>query len=536
MQRILALVLVGSLLLLSGQLTISSAAPAGQGTNLCSGTLTDGEKDPAQSLDSAHPGGSLTDQEVFRHIYDGLVIYDENLNVHPDLAESWTVSSDGTVWTFKLRKGVQFQDGTPFNAAAVKYHFDRILDPKEASGMRSFYSSIEDITTPDDYTVNFRTKAPFGPFLNYMAHGSAGIVSRAAVEKWGQDYSVHPVGTGPYKFEDFIAGERVVLARNDTFWGGRPCFDQLIFRVIPDDGARAAALQTGELDSMAPVSVNDVARLRQQKDLVIAPKPVITMMYIGFNLSKEPFQDLRVRQALSMAIDRKGIVDKILDGFATVADSPMAKGTFGYSPSPTYPYDPAKAKALLAAAGWTPGPGGILQKNGTPLKFVLWTPQDLYLKDVAVAQAAQAEMRAVGADVDLKVVEAANWFTTLRVPAAQAPYDMFMWSLTPTTGDGYQQLNELSRSDPDPSKPPSDWNLSHYVNPKVDQLISLAGTTTDQDKRKVALRDAQRIIMSDAPLVFLYSLDFVLGYKANLTGVRLLPNRFVDLREARRIR
>jgi ABC-type transport system substrate-binding protein len=269
---------------------------------------------------------------------------------------------------------------------------------------------------------------------------------------------------------------------------------------------------------------------------VIVPKPVITMLYIGFNLSKAEFTDRRVRQALSMAIDRKGIVDKILGGFATVADSPMAVGTFGYSPSPTYGFDPAKAKAVLTEAGWTPGPGGIVRKNGEPLKFVLWTPQNLYLKDVAVAQAAQAEMRAVGADVDLKVVEAANWFTTLRVPAGQAPYDMFMWSLTPTTGDGFQQLNELSRSDPDLSKPPSDWNLTHYINPKVDELIRLAGTTTDQSKRKEALKEAQRIIMADAPLVFMYSLDFVMGYKANLTGVRLLPNRFMDLREAQRIK
>jgi ABC-type transport system substrate-binding protein len=188
-----------------------------------------------------------------------------------------------------------------------------------------------------------------------MAHGTAGAVSKAAVEKWGKDYPVHPVGTGPYKFQEFVPGERVVLARNDAFWGSRPCFDRIVFRVIPEDGARAAALETGEL-------------------------------------------------------------------------------------------------------------------------------------------------------------------------------------LTPTTGDGFQQLNELSRSDPDLSRPPSDWNLTHYINPKVDELIRLAGTTTDQPKRKEALKEAQRIIMADAPLVFMYSLDFVLGYKANLTGVRLLPNRFVDLREAQRIK
>ena len=543
MKRVLALMLTAFLLLLSGEpatLAAPATGPSGpapaQKTVSCGGTLTHGQKDPVQSLDSANPGGTLTAQEIFRHIYDGLAIFDENLEPHPNLAESWRVSPDGKGWTFLLRKRVKFHDGTPFDAAAAKYHFERILDTKEASSIKSLYTGIEEIRTPDDYTIVFRTKAPFGPFLNYMAHGGAGIVSRAAVERWGKDYPVHPVGTGPYKLEEFVAGQRVVLARNDAFWGGRPCFDRIVFRTIPEDGARAAALETGEVDTIVPVAVNSVARLRQQKDLVIVPKPVITMMYIGFNLSKEPFNDLTVRQALSMAIDRQSIVGKILDGFATLADSPMAKGTFGYAPSPTYGYDPAKAKAQLQSAGWTPGPGGVLQKSGRPLKFVLWTPQDLYLKDIAVAQAAQAQLRAVGADVDLKVVEAANWFTTLKVPPGQAPYDMFMWSLTPSTGDGYQQLNELSRSDPDPSRPPMAWNLTHYANPKVDELINAAGSTTNQNRRKAALKEAQGVIMHDAPLVFLYSLNFVLGYKANLVGVRLLPNRFVDFREAKRVR
>lgn len=535
MNRLLALALAGTFTLLAGQPPLPGWSLADAAMTYCGGTLTHGQKDPAQSFDPANPGGTLTAQEIFRHIYDGLLIFDEKLEPHPNLAQSWKVSADGREWTFKLRPGVKFQDGSPFDAFAAKFHFERILS-QQSSSIKSLFTNVTEIAVPDQYTIVFRTRAPFGPLLNYLAHGGAGIVSKTAVGKWGQDFPVHPVGTGPYRLQDYAAGERVVLARNDGFWGGRPCFDRIVFRVIPEDGARAAALETGELDTMVPVPVNSVARLRQQKNLVIDSRPVITMMYIGFNLSKEPFTDLRVRQALSMAIDRKGIVDKILDGFATVADSPMAKGTFGYSPSPTYQYDPAKAKALLAEAGWTAGPGGVLQKNGRPLKFVLWTPQDLYLKDVAVAQAAQAEMRAVGADVDLRTVEAANWFTTLKVPAGQAPYDMFMWSLTPTTGDGYQQLNELSRSDPDTSKPPLAWNLTHYVNPKVDELINAAASTVDQNKRKAALKEAQRIIMADAPLVFLYSLNFVVGYKSNLTGVRLLPNRFVDFRETKRIR
>ena len=546
MQRMLTVILIVGLAVLIGCAPPAAAPTAAPGgpvattaattvaqQTFCGGTLTHGQKDPVASLDSANPGGTLTAQEIFRHIYDGLVIFDENLQPQPNLAESWSTSADEKEWTFKLRKGVKFHDGTPLDAAAVKYHFDRILNIQEASSIKSLYTIIEEMRTPDEYTIVFRTKTPFGPFLNYMAHGGAGIVSKAAVDKWGKDYLVHPVGTGPYKLEEFVVGQRAVLVRNDEHWKGKPCFDKIIFKTIPEDGARAAALETGELDVMIPVPVNSVARLRELKGLVITPKPVITMVYIGFNLSKEPFTDLKVRQAFSMAIDRKNMVDKILDGFATVADSPMGKGTFGYAPSPTYDYDPAKANALLAEAGWKPNAAGVLEKDGKPLKFVLWTPQDLYVKDVAIAQTAQAQLKAVGADVELKKVEAANWFTTLKVPAKDAPYDMFMWSLTPSTGDGYQQLVELSRSDPDTSKAPMAWNLTHYVNPKLDDLINTAGSTTDQAKRKTILQEAQGMIMKDAQLVFLYSLNFVLGQKANLTGVRVLPNRFVDFREAK---
>ena len=530
-RRIVTLVLIGGLL---GWGWPSDAATAPAGAT--GGTLTHGQKDPVQSLDPSNPGGTLTAQEIFRHIYDGLMIFDENLQPHPNLAESWTVSADEREWTFKLRKGVKFHDGTPLTSASVKYHFDRILDIKEASSIKSLFTVIEEMQTPDDHTIVFRTKTPFGPFLNYLAHGGAGIVSRAAVEKWGKDFPLHPVGTGPYKLEEFLVGQRVVLARNPDHWRGAPSFERIVFKTIPEDGARVAALEAGEVDTIIPIPFTSVARLRARKDLQVAPKPVITMMYIGFNLSKAPFDDPKVRQALHMAVDRRGIVDRILGGFASVADSPMGRGTFGYSPSPTYDYDPAKAKALLAEAGWRPGASGVLEKGGKPLTFTLWTPQDLYLRDLTVAQAAQAQMKAVGADVDLKKVEAANWFTTLKVAAQRAPYDMFMWSLTPTTGDGYQQLVELSRSDPDPSKPPMAWNLSHYSNPKVDALIQTAGSTTDQDKRKAALKEAQENIMRDAPLAFMNSLNFILGHKATVQGVRVIPNRFVDFREARFVR
>lgn len=496
------------------------------------GTIILGQKDPVASLDPSNPGGTLTAQEIFRHIYDGLVIFDENLQPQPQLATSWTVSPDELEWTFLLQEGVTFHDGTALDSSAVKFHFDRILGIQEASSIKSLFSEIAEIRTPDPATIVFRTKAPFGPFLNYLAHGGAGIVSPAAVEQWGNEYPLHPVGSGPFKLEEFIPGESAKLVRFDDYWKGTPVLDRIEFRTIPEDGTRAAALEVGEVDLVVPVAINNVAELEAVDEIVVEPKPVITMVYIGFNLSKLPFDDLKVRQALSMALDRATIVDTILGGFATVADSPMAQGTFGYAPSPTYEFDPEQAKLLLDEAGWTSDDGGTRRKGEALLKFTLWTPQDLYLKDVAVAQAAQSYLSDVGAEVELRTVEAANWFTTLKVAPSQAPYDMFMWSLTPSTGDGYQQLRELCLSDPDPNTPPMAWNLSHYQNPAVDELITQAGAVTNQDQRKELLKEAQAVIMQDAPLIFLYSLSFVLGRKETIANVRLLPNRFVDLREA----
>lgn len=513
-------------------LVIPTASAAAHNVQSSGGTVTLGQKDPVASLDPSNPGGTLTAQEIFRHIYDGLVIFDENLEPQPLLARSWTVSEDELEWTFELQEGVKFHDGTDLNSEAVKHHFDRILNIEEASSIKSLFTEIEEIRTPDPATIVFRTRQPFGPFLNYLAHGGAGIVSPAAVEEWGDDYPLHPVGAGPYQLEEFIPGESATLTRFEDYWGGTPTLDQINFRTIPEDGARAAALEVGELDAAIPIAIDNVEQLENADGVVVEPKPVITMMYIGFNLSKAPFDDLRVRQALSMAIDREAIVESLLGGFATVADSPMAQDTFGYAPSPTYDYDPDQARALLDEAGWVSESGGVRQKDGTPLSFRLWTPQDLYIKDVIIAQAAQSFLTDVGAEVELERVEAANWFTTLKVAPAESPYDMFMWSLTPSTGDGYQQLVELSLSNPDPSSPPPAWNLSHYSNPEVDELISQAGSVTDQEQRREILAAAQEIIMQEAPLVFMYSLNFILGRREELEGVRVLPNRFVDFREA----
>ena len=475
----------------------------------------------------------MTSQEVFRHVYDNLVVFNEDLEPEPCLAESWETSKDGLEWTFHLRKGVTFHDGSPVNAQAVKFSFERALDPSSAGAVRSLFSQIELISVIDDYTVRFTTKEPFGPMLNYMAHGLAGIVSPSAVKKWGADYRLHPVGAGPYEVKEFVPNEKVVLQRNEDYWGKKPKIAQITFIPVPEDGTRVMMLEKGQVTSIVPVPVNSLERLENNKSVEVLSKPIITMMYVGFNLNKDIFRDIRVRQALTHAVDREALVSRLMLGHALVGDSPLAQKTFGYYGVPAYQYDPKAARTLLAEAGWKDTDGdGVLDKGGVSLRFSLWTPQDLYTKDVLLAQTIQAWWRALGADVELRKIESAAWYDTLKAPESEAPYDAFLWSLTPSTGDGYQQLVELVKSDVDPSKPPLAWNLTHYKNPEVDSLIFEAGSTTDPAARGVALRKAQEIVVQDAPLVFLYSLKQLVGVRSELKGVRVLPNRFVDFRLA----
>ena len=441
------------------------------------------------SLDPKNSGGALSAHEVLRHIYDGLVVFDENMDPKPALAESWEVAPDQKTWTFKLRKGVKFHDGSPLNAAAVKSYFDYWFSWTSAMG--SLMSSVE---APDETTLKLVTKDPFAAMLLNLAHAFGGVVSMDTLKKYGDDYTYHAVGAGPYKVKEFVPNERIVLVRNDDYYGGRPKLDQITFRNVPEDGARSNMLEAGEADVIVPVPANSVERLKGNSNLQIVAKPVLTCQGgSGMNLTKALFDDVKVRQAFNYAVDKDTIVKKLQGGYAHVADSPMAAQAKGYVSTKTYPYDVQKAKALLAEAGWKDAKGnGILEKDGKPLSFTMLTPVNLYPKDTQLAEAVQAQLKAIGADVKLQQVDSGNWFTTLRVPLAQANYEMFLWSLTPTTGDGNQALRELFKSDPDPAKPPSAWNLTRYKNPRMDELVTTSDTTVDEAKRQAAMKEGQQ--------------------------------------------
>ncbi|HET9658982.1 MAG TPA: ABC transporter substrate-binding protein, partial [Thermomicrobiales bacterium] len=373
-----------------------------------SGTLIYAQSAPITSLDSVNPQGYPAGYEATYTIYNNLVTFDQDLKIIPALAESWEQSEDGLTWTFALRQGVTFHDGTPFDANAVAAHVTRIQDPATESPNASLWAHIASVNVVDDNTVELVTAEPFGPMLNYLAHGSGGIPSPAAIEQFGADYPANPVGTGPYMLDSFTPGTELTLVPNESFWGDAPKLEKIVFRATPEVSSRVLMLDTGEADLGNDLPQEEVDRFAAGGDLQLLQRSGLRTFWIEFNLNREIFQDVNVRKALNHAVNKQSIVDNLFLGYATVLDSPAAPSIQGHIAAGSYDYDPEKAKQMLADAGWTPGDDGILQKDGTPLKFTINTAEGEYPKDIQVVEAVQADLKAVGADVEIWKVEAAS--------------------------------------------------------------------------------------------------------------------------------
>ncbi|MCL4425518.1 MAG: ABC transporter substrate-binding protein [Firmicutes bacterium] len=308
-------------------------------------------------LDPALP----TDGEsakVMNNIYDNLVRYKPgSTDVEPALAESWKVSDDGKVWTFNLRKNVKFHDGTPFNAEAVKFNIERQLPPKVTKEMAYAdftYGMIEKVEAVDANTVKITLKSPYAPFLANLAMGlAAPMISPTAAKKYGENFSQNPVGTGPFIFVKWDKEQQIVLKANKAYWGGAPKVDRVIFKVVKENAVRANELLTGSADIIDGVDPNDVPRLQQDSNVRLLTAPGMNINYLGIRTDKKPFDDPRIRQAISMAINREAIVKSLYQDKAILANGPLPPNLFGYYKDlKPYSYDPEKAKALLKEAGY----------------------------------------------------------------------------------------------------------------------------------------------------------------------------------------
>ena len=306
------------------------------------------------SLDPYDTNATL-DQAVCKSFYQGLFGFDKDLKLQNVLAEGYEASKDGLSYTIKLRKNVKFHDGTNFNAEAVKVVFDRITNPENKLKRYSLFSNIAKTDVVNDSTVRFTLKVPFSAFINQLAHPSAAIISPAALAKYGKDIGMHPVGTGPFTFVEWKQPDYLKVTKNPNYWKkGYPKVDEIIWKSVIDNNTRTAMIQAGEAN-FTPIPFEQVENLKQNPKLDVLSTSSIVTWYMSMNTLKKPYNDVRVRQAINHAINKDAMIKAIYYGYAVPAQGPVPDAVeYGLNVG-TYPFDLAKAKKLLADAGYPNG-------------------------------------------------------------------------------------------------------------------------------------------------------------------------------------
>jgi peptide/nickel transport system substrate-binding protein len=456
------------------------------------------------------------ESSMVMNIYGGLVKWKYGTTeIVPDLAESWEISEDGTLYTFHLRKGVKWHKSYgEVTAKDVKYTFDRILDPKTGAMLAKHYKIIKEVIAVDDYTVKMILKEPYSPFLQRLVpYKAAGIVKKEAVEKWGSDYTFNPVGTGPFEWVSGDPRGDMVLKAFDEYYEGRPKIDKIIFKHVSESSVAYAAFEGGDLDF---VEIRDPEILEQyQKDpkIVVHTSSGLNLNYIIINNKMKPFDDIRIRQAVNHAINKQALLETVLKGIGVELTGPVPKSANFYEADVAkYPYDPEKAKALLKAAGYPEG-----------FKTTLYT----YIAGpaVPVSTAVQDQLKKIGIQAELKALEIAAWMDV--VTAGTVPMS-YMRITRPPDPDGFVLPVVYSKSEPQ-------WNFGHYNNPKVDEFVDEGRRTSDQDNRRTIYSKLQKLVAEDAPNVWIFSdiiavahHPYVKGFKLDALWNKLLYEAYIE--------
>ncbi len=443
-----------------------------------------------------HAVTALNDFRILVNVYDGLVRYkDGSLEVEPSLATAWNISDDGKTYTFTLRKDVKFHDGTAFDAEAVKFNFERMLDdthPAHDTGpfpLSFFFSAVETIEAVDAHTVRFTLEESYAPFLSNLAYPTGLMVSPAAIRKYGKDIGRNPVGTGAFRFEAWQPNVKVVVARNPDYWDGAPPLEALIYRPITDANTRTAEMLAGGLDVMAETPPDSLAQLRGDDRFEVLEQAGPHLWFLILNTREGPFTDKRIRQAANYAIDKKALVDNVLMGTAEVAAGPTPPAfewAYEKALSP-YAHDPDKARKLLAEAGY----------DGKELVFYVTEGGSGMLDPVVMGTAIQADLQKVGMKVRIETYE---WNTFLgKVNSGlEGKADMAEMAWMTNDPDTLPYLTLRRAAFPEEGG----FNSGYYANQKVDELLDAARQATDQTKRAELYREMQRIVHDEAPWVF----------------------------------
>jgi len=438
---------------------------------------------------------------VFGHVYDTLfkIKFDEKGAPYfsPNLVESYK-QINSTAWQFTLKSGVKFHDGTPLDSTAVKVSFER--GPKVGALPRTLLGAVKAIGVVDKQTVVIGLKAPFAPLIAHLTHPSTAIVPPKIADIATKDFAVaHIIGSGPFKFLEFVKGERTVLVRNEEYWGEKATVKRIVWKPIADDSTRVTAIETGTVDIATHIPSHMVKTLKDKKFTIVDIPSVRTIFML---INTEKITDAKVRQAFNLAVDKDAIVSKILLGAGSVSTAPIAPAIFGYSKISAYEYSPDKAKALLAEA-----------KFPADKEIVLITPTGRYLQDREVAEAVASYLRAIGLKVKTEVLEWAAYIPR----ASRSEFDIAVLGWGTVTMDADYGLHPLFHSTA------GTVNWGKYKNTKVDGLLDQAKEEADTAKRLSIYKEAQSIIMSDCPWIFLYVENIIVAMKPGLKNVEIQP-------------
>lgn len=489
------------------------------------GTLIFGRGSDSTSLDPSR----TTEGETFKvtkNIYETIVDFeDEGTEIVPGLAHDWEVSDDGLTYTFELEEDVTFHDGTDFNADAVVENFERWAGGD--SEMFPYYNTmfggfegddghvIESVEADDDYTVTFTLTRSQAPFLKNLAMDMFAISSPTAIEEQGDDdYERNPVGTGPFQFVEWLPNDSITVEKYDDYWQeGLPKLDEVVFRSIPDNASRLNALSAGEIDLADGINPSDGDSIEDNPDLQLIERPSMNIGYLGLTVTREPFDQKEVRQAVNYAVDQQGIIDAFYEGRAEEAVNPMPSSIEGYNEDiEGYEHDPEKAKELLKEAGLEDG-----------FEMELWAmpePRPYMPDGQKIAEVIQKDLAEVNIDAEIVSHE---WATYLEL-AEKGDADAFLLGWTGDNGDPDNFLYALLDEDNIGSN-----NYTYYKNDETHDLFIEAQTEVDQDKRNELYEEAQEILHEEAPWVplahstpLLAAAEDVTGFLPHPTGSDLL--------------
>ncbi len=471
----------------------------GKFKNISGGNLINAMAGEPSNLIAMIAGDSAS-SAIAGNIFNSLLKYDENLNYAPDLAESWQISNDQKTISFKLKKGLQWADGKPLTSADVLFTWKLITNPNTRTPYASDYQLVKKASTPDSLTFKVTYESSYAPALDTWT--SLHILPKHILKDEDINntfFSRKPTGSSFYKLDEWISGQQVTLKANDKSVLGVPLINKLISRIIPDTSSQFLELTADNIDVMNinPIQYQRVfpARKDLRQKIALYKELGNGYTYLGFNLKKTPFNDIRVRQALNYAIDKDEVIKGVLLGLGEPISSPYKPGTRWNNPNLSpYPYKPSKALVLLQEAGFKKNDAGILMKNGKPLKFEIITNQNKQREMTAVV--IQKRLQEIGVEVSIRVIEWAS-FVNRFIKTGDFDVVVLGWSLS-LDPDQYNIWHSSQQG-------PGQFNFLGYSNKNVDKLLELGRKELNVSKREKIYHEFSKYLLEDSPIIYLYA-------------------------------